>query len=234
MSIDYRLDRKSLPEAVAEKLETMILSDRGRLTQRLPSEQAMAASFGVSRSVVREALVLLRARGLVSQKSGACSYISSPTPENLAQAIRRMVTLSDITPQDLFEVRVALETAAVRLAAENADAAGLARLERLAEAMAEAETAGDRERRTEYDIEFHGAIAAMSGNLLLKLFFDSVAAPLREMLKRALEANEFEDGGGYYHRQVVEALRAGEPERAEEEIRLHLARSMRNYEGAAL
>ena len=69
-NFNTEIKRVTMYEQIADRLEEMILSDHISATDKLPSEQALATSFGVSRPVIREALMLLNARGLISQKNG--------------------------------------------------------------------------------------------------------------------------------------------------------------------
>ena len=77
--IDGKGKKTNMYETIADKLEEMILTDAISIDEKLPSEQTLATSFGVSRPVIREALMLLNARGLISQKNGEGNYVSQPT-----------------------------------------------------------------------------------------------------------------------------------------------------------
>ena len=75
MDINYHISKEVLCDQVADRLEQMILSDKTQVGQKLPSEQALATGFGVSRPVIREALAILRARGLVTVQADRKSVV---------------------------------------------------------------------------------------------------------------------------------------------------------------
>ena len=80
MDINYHISKEVLCDQVADRLEQMILSDKAQVGQKLPSEQALATGFGVSRPVIREALAILRARGLVTVQAGKYSEAGCRRP----------------------------------------------------------------------------------------------------------------------------------------------------------
>lgn len=229
-SIDFNVKHTNLYEVIAEKLETMILSDSSQLEQKLPSEQSLAASFGVSRPVIREALMLLKARGLVVQRNGEGSFISNPPPQELTNTINRMVQMNNIPTYSMYEIRVTLEIMASRLAAERATEEELSELSRINDEMER--HMHDIKKRVELDIRFHTKLAELSGNPLLGIFVTSMTSLLETMLTQALELPGTNEDGISYHRKIIDALRTRNPEQAEDTIRGHLVASMRNYEVA--
>jgi GntR family transcriptional repressor for pyruvate dehydrogenase complex len=211
-------------------MEEMILSDSTQIEQKLPSEQSLAASFGVSRPVIREALMLLKARGLIAQKNGEGSFICNPEPRELTNTINRMVQMKNIEIVSVFEIRVTMEIMAGRLAAERASDSELDELSQINEQMEKSKS--DLKQRVDLDVQFHTKLAEISGNPLLAIFVKSMTSLLEMMLTRALELEGTNEDGIYYHRKIIEALRSRDPEKAENTIRGHLVTSMRNYEVA--
>jgi DNA-binding FadR family transcriptional regulator len=228
--IDFNVKHKNLYETIAEKLEDMILSDSTQIEQKLPSEQSLAASFGVSRPVIREALMLLKARGLITQRNGEGSFISNPDPQELTNTINRMVQMNNINMASVYEIRVTLEIMACRLAAERATQEGLQELTHINDEMEQYKN--DIKKRVALDIEFHTKLAELSGNPLLGMFVKSMTSQLETMLTQAMELAGTNEDGISYHRRIIEALHTGDPEKAEDTIRGHLVASMRNYEVA--
>src|SRR5947209_2298626 len=116
-----RIDRTRIHQQVADRIRQAIL--RGDLTpgESLPTERELSASFGVSRTSVREALRALEGQGLVSLGAGArwpavvANDISGPFRETLVHLVR----LERVGLADLVELRSAVESAAVTRAARN-------------------------------------------------------------------------------------------------------------------
>jgi len=83
------LPRLSLFEALADQIEERILAGQLEAGAKLPSEDALARQFGVSRPVVREALAQLRERGLVETVSGSGTFVKHPDADHLTEAVLR-------------------------------------------------------------------------------------------------------------------------------------------------
>ena len=156
----FTLNRLTLAEQVAEKIEMMILSDDPKLAGKLPSEQALAVSFSVSRTVIREALVILRAKGLIVKSNGVSSQIRKQPAINLENTFKWIIHLLNVNPQEIYEVRVALEAMAIYLAAEKHTEEDLACLEELVQEMEQ--NNHDLEARTKADLKFHQKIVEKS------------------------------------------------------------------------
>lgn len=128
---------------------------------RLPSERALAESFGVSRVTVREALRVLQGEGLVatSRGSGGGSIVQEPEPDD--EGRRQHMWRSRIQLGYVHELRLAVEPMAASLAAERASAEDVERITKAQDALyASSGVATFRQA----DSAFHLGIAAASGN----------------------------------------------------------------------
>lgn len=222
----FTLNRLTLAEQVAEKIEMMILSDDTKLAGKLPSEQALAVSFSVSRTVIREALVILRAKGLIVKSNGVSSRVCNRPAVNLENTLKWIIHLQDIKPYEVYEVRTALETLAVYLAAGKHTKKDIARLEALVKDMED--STSDARRRADADLKFHQTIAAMSGNMLLITLSDSLFTLLHPMICEALEKVGTNNDAIVMHNRIIEAIRENDPDKAVEQMRIHLALFIRN------
>lgn len=231
MEINYgAVGNIGLCEQIAQQLEQMILSDSPQVGQKLPSEQSLAAGYGVSRSVIREALTFLKARGLISQRQGDGAYVTVPESDQVEDTVNRMVRMRQISFHDVFAVRVNMEVMAIRLAAEYADEAGLQKLHAINKKMFMEQL--DTVRRIDLDLEFHRCIASLSGNSMLEIFIQSMNPLLRPMLELGLSVPNANEDGIQYHQSLIDTITRHDPDRAEQTIRKHLSLSMRNYEVA--
>ena len=95
--MDYGIERKALYEMIADKLELFIMNDTSKASKKLPSEQYLADSFGVSRPVIREALKILKERGLVEMRQGSATVISEYSAEHFCRTVKRMVQMTTMT-----------------------------------------------------------------------------------------------------------------------------------------
>ena len=226
-NIDGKVQRANLYEIVADKLEEIILSDVSQLGQKLPSEQALATRFGVSRNIVREALKLLRERELIVAKNGEGSYIAKPRAKNVTNVLNRMMTMDNIDFTNVFEMRMLLEPYACRVAAKKGTSEQFDALERNIEQMAGSKD--DSDARIRYDLQFHRMIAEMSGNKLLDCFIQSMSSLLKPILRQALIPPQGHQSGIQYHQRLVSVLRAGDEAEAERLMTEHLNVSFENY-----
>jgi GntR family transcriptional repressor for pyruvate dehydrogenase complex len=226
--INYRVEKRTLYEDVASRMEQYILKNADRFGQRLPSEQALATNFGVSRPVIREALKILKERRLVESHNGDGSFIHKPDAQNLIDVIRRMIHMDSIDYVHVFNMRLLLEPYACRLAAESR--VGAERIAEMAETIERME-ASERnvDDRIHYDLAFHAIVAQCSGNPLLAAFVQSMTGLLTPIMRDALKPPEGHRSGLDYHRRLMELIVAGDGDTAERVMRDHLTEATQNY-----
>lgn len=212
---------------LADKLEKIIISDTNSFGQKLPSEQELAKNFGVSRNIVREALKLLKERGLVTSRTGDGSYISKPEPQALTNLLSRILVMNNIDAKAVYEMRVMLECNACLLAAERATEEDLQSLVAINKEMEEKQHA--LETRVDLDLQFHARIAEISGNALLSIFVKSMTHLRRAMIRQAIQSDGGSQDGIEYHERIIGALQARDGRQAETIMRKHLEESMRRH-----
>lgn len=169
----------SLSQAVVEQLERRITSGDAPVGSKLPTESELCEAFGVSRTVVREAITHLKSLGLVETRRG----VGTTVLRNAAAEPRPAVHISPRTVEDILQVlelRLTLEPAAAELAALRHDEEDRQRLEaRHAEFIA-AQASKSQARRE--DFAFHHAIIKATHNVC----FDRLYEPLSDsMIPRA-------------------------------------------------
>lgn len=226
---DERLavSRVNLYEQIADKLEELILSAE-YIDEKLPSEQALAEQFAVSRNVVREALKILKERGLIESRNGTGSYITKPEAANLSDVISRMVVMDNIDYCAIYDVRIILETAACRSAAERVTTGQLMQMEELLERLKD-RTMTVKERR-ETDFAFHEAIAEATGNPLLAVLIRAMKNVFIEMIEKGIFMTGGIDDAIMRHARIMDALRVHDPQEAEAAMFDHLQFSKKNVE----
>ncbi|WP_259316182.1 FadR/GntR family transcriptional regulator [Capillimicrobium parvum] len=128
----------------------------------LPRERDLAARLGVSRTVVHEAIGVLRRAGVVSVRRGASGGATVIAPEKIAEVMAGRGDETALALPTLLEVRRTLELTGALLAAERATAAELSHLRELVEALDE--LLDDAAAFLARDIRFHAALATASGS----------------------------------------------------------------------
>ena len=224
--LDYRVKKKNLYEAVADRMEDMILDNSLRQGERLPSEQDLALKFGISRNVMRESLKLLKERQLIVQKNGEGTFIAKPESGSITEVLNRMLRLDDIGYMDVYEMRKLLEPYACSVVAEKQDKLDFDELERCLQGMIASKDVWDK--RIDYDIQFHICIAEATGNPLLICFIKSMVNLWKTILLRGIVVQqEGHQDGIEFHRKIIDCLKSGDPQEAEKIMRAHIEKSAR-------
>ena len=207
------LGRRSAYLDVADRIRATIFKDKLGLFQRMPSERDLAAQFGVSRVVVREAIRTLESSGLVTVKKGPKGgiFVAQDYERPIIDTVTNLLAGGEANLDNLFEMRLLIEPyAAARVAAAGSEA-DFAMLEsKIAEA--EHEHGADHSVRHRY-IDFHRQVIRLAGNPLLAIVGETVLLVLYDRVKAVLSA-ETTEVGLIMHRQLVNAWRQRKPEEA--------------------
>lgn len=167
------------PSRVAAAIRAEIAEGRLQEGDRLPTEMVLAARFGVSRSVVREAIAGLRSNGFVRSRQGLGAFVVSPR-ESATLRIDADLT-SDLTVfRNVFELRAILEIKAAALAAVRANENHRARISEALERMRKASNWMDD--GVAADLDFHRSVAAASGNPYIATVVGFLAGQMRQSI----------------------------------------------------
>jgi DNA-binding FadR family transcriptional regulator len=221
-----RTGRPDTSQEIAYAIRRWVAAQGLRPGDRIGTEQELASTYGVSRPTVREALRLLAGAHLIraSQGRGGGIFVASTPDEgiarNLSDSIAMLLSTESVSLHELLEARVVLEVPLAGLAARHATEATVRELER-AIAEAEGAVAGD-EVFSAADSHFHQTIAAAAGNDLLVAFtrwiLDVLLPHLIAYIGPALDGEDIIA----QHRNILRAIRRGQPAAAERAMRDHL------------
>ena len=214
----------SLVRLVTTQIEQQILDGVLRDGDQLPTESELGRQFGVSRTVVRESLARLSARGLIEVRNGAGGGITvrAPSVASFSDSLRFLIQAeNDGDEHDkVLEVRRLLEIEIAGLAAERHTADDLARLEAV---LAENEAArADRERFAALDVAFHTALAAATHNELFVLLMDSLGGVLLPLRRLGYSTPGNPGRALRYHRSILDAVAQRSRSAARDAMRAHL------------
>ncbi|MEM7523010.1 MAG: FadR/GntR family transcriptional regulator [Pseudomonadota bacterium] len=212
------LPQKPGSAELAASLKRAILGGEFMEDERLSSERALADRHGVSRGTVREALTRLSRDGLVEIRRGSGAYVT------YAGGGSAGLPIESARPLELMDARFALEPHICRLCILQAGRPEFEELERLLIRMEGA--VEDPESFAEADSEFHVALARSSGNRLLMGILSQINSvrgfdEWRRMRNLTLNRPTIQNYNAQ-HRQIVNAIRAREPERAAALMKDHL------------
>lgn len=212
----------TLVDQVTEGIEQQIRAGHFPLNSALPPMHLLSETWGVSRTVIREALARLAADGLVIGRQGKGVFIPEELP---AQTFSLGFSKNTLEMQRILELRLAVEVEAAGLAALRRSDDDLLALEAALDDIEKAANAGDSERSIDADMLFHRAICSATGNphfaelfTFLSQFFRANIAVARKnsMAKGRVHAAEQE------HQTILDAIRAHDDNAAKRAIRQHI------------
>ena len=228
-----RRKTRNLVEAVREGLRKEILSGAVTPGEKLPSEAQLTARFGVSRTVVREAIASLRVDGMVEARQGAGVFVlkyaapSAPPFDNLdVEKISHMI--------EMLELRSSVEIEAAGLAAARCSAAQEEEI--MQRLLAVEALSAEGHATVEADLNLHLAIADATNNRRFRDFLEMLG---RNMIPRtALQRSDKEAAPPAYmaqiaaeHRAIFNAIAARDEDGARAAMRTHLKGSLQRYRG---
>ncbi|RVT86763.1 FadR family transcriptional regulator [Rhodobacteraceae bacterium CCMM004] len=223
MSGQTRLDqsRRSRPAHVAEAIKDWVVDKGLQPGDRLPGEAELIARFAMSKGTIREAMRMLQAQGLVVTKTGpgGGTFVGRVSKDRARALLANYFYFQQISIDDIYQVRIALEPELAASLAGRLTAAQIAELETIMETYAEPAPDADTERAQHVaSLRFHARLAEFGANALLSFFIGFMAQILTDLtVYRRLYAepnHELWREGRDHHLRLVRALREGDADAA--------------------
>ena len=216
------IDKSNLSQQIAMTLEQIIIQQKILVGERLPGEIELAEQFGTSRSIVREAIAMLRERHLVEVRNGSGAYVTQVPPEALKSVVTRMTAVGSASPQELYEIRMALEVRACGLAAQNGSDQEKEELRTIVKHMEE--DYEDLHKWYADDLQFHKRLALMTHNQLFPAFLGPlikhIFSPDDEgFVQPSIKARQ---GGVEQHKHILDTVERCDRDAAEKAMAGHL------------
>lgn len=216
-------------ELVAKAIEHEIMTGRLKPGDEIGTEAALVRQFGVNRSTVREGIRVLEQSGFVRREASRKLYVCTPHYRNLSSRMSRALIIGQVTFRELCESALVLELGSVESAVRNATQDDLSALE---ENQQQAETVVDDPiRLADCDTKFHALVARAAHNRVLELSREPAALlffPTSEYICRRVP-----EGAGRMvaaHRQIIDAIRARDVERAKLWMNRHIQDWKKGFE----
>lgn len=219
------LAKPTLTDRLSQRLIDDIVSGVLQPGQQLPTGQALSKRFGVSLSVVREAISTLKAEGMIQTRQGAGAFVRAvgARPFRLAAP-----SALPVGPEKVFELRTGIEMQAAALAAERGTAAQRRAIQAAYKAM-EAEVKAGHDG-VAADVLFHRRIAEAAGNELFASFLDFLGDHIRSAIQASREGEAWAAHQAEVmaeHRALVEAIVARDANAARNAARDHMDHCLR-------
>lgn len=225
-----KVQRTRLRDRAAERILDMVISGGLKPGERLPPERELCGRLGVSRTVVREALNLVEARGLISIEHGRGAVVSGGEPRAVRDTLGLLLRVQPKTLWELLEMRGILEVEVAGLAAERAGAEDIEEMRVQVGRMGRSIDAP--EGYVDADVAFHASLARAARNGVLLTMLEPVVDLLRASRKvsAARPGNAQRALGEHY--RILAAVESGDAGGAREAMRSHLANTARDIEAA--
>ena len=216
-------NRSLLSKTVEEEIENAIRQKKLVPGTKLPTEMELCTQFGVSRTVVREAVRVLHAKGMISIEKGRGMYVQNFTGESAADPLHMYLQMNfDRTyVMDIVKARQMLEPSIAGLAARNRSAEDLKLLAADIEALRTC--AGGFEELAKIDTQFHLNVAKASRNSLMPLLLEPIHRLIPEIKSKVYATiEEAKDSAVVWHQRILDQIAARKPAAAEKAMAEHL------------
>jgi GntR family transcriptional regulator, transcriptional repressor for pyruvate dehydrogenase complex len=214
------IDTSSLVDKVETSLIELFIQKNFKVGDAIPKEMELASALGVSRTVIREALLRLRMIGLIESKKHRGAVITSP--DLLALLEKRMIpqALDNETLREVFELRLVLEIGMADFIMERVTPKDIEELKAIV--ASEPDVSATHQFQIEQEIKFHGKLYEITGNETLKKFqkmllpvFDYVHSS--GLLKKEITVKKYVS-----HKGLVDIIEHGSAEMLRNGMRNHL------------
>ncbi len=221
--------RSSLTDHVTRELTATITSGALAPGDKLPTGQRLAAQYGVSLTVIREAISSLRAEGLIESRQGAGVFVARASARQPFRIPTGAHSRAE-SARRIFELRMGVEATAAALAAARRTKKQLRTLTLAHHAMIAA--VARHEPAVDEDFAFHRAIAEATGNDLFTSFITFLGHHIRESISTSRGAGS----GGEpekvigEHAAILQAIERGDADRAGAAMKRHMDTCLRRCE----
>ncbi|WP_181727608.1 FadR/GntR family transcriptional regulator [Streptomyces sp. PT12] len=191
-----------------------------RTGERLPNERTLAAEFGVSRPVIREAISHLAGRGVVSPRGGSGSTVIAVAPERAQEALFLYMRDNRLDYRSIHEVRELVEVHASGVAAARATPDDIAALRQSLRTLKE--SPGQLAAAADADVAFHTAITRITGNQVIELILSSLHTTLLDVRSHNLALPSAYREAVRSHEAILDAIVEGDETGARVAMSAHL------------
>lgn len=220
--------RQRLSDQLYGQILDQIVSGRLKEGERLPPEKEICEMFGVSRPVVRDALLRLRADGLLQARQGSGTYVM----RRPADRLKDFATTTELAVfLRCLEARLPLEAACARFAAERCAPGDVVRIRNAHDRLRnDIEDVGHITAKS--DLAFHAAVAKATGNEFFSDMLQHIHEAVSGFMTLSLSLTRTSSASRVRqvlneHTYILEAIQAREPEEAETAMRFHIGQSRR-------
>ncbi len=215
----------TLATRVTHQIERLIVEGQLQPGDRLPPERTLARQFGVSRTVIREAVRALVAKSLLEVRAGSGTVVRSPSAASVVQSMTLLLRAGqpELDYDKVHEVRRLLEVEIAGLAAMRRTPEDLRQMEAILEQAAQIRD--NRDAFCQKDVDFHAALASATHNELFSLVLDTLVDIMLQVRQMGFGVADMPSRALTHHRAIYHQVKAGDAEGARQAMRDHLVES---------
>jgi GntR family transcriptional regulator, transcriptional repressor for pyruvate dehydrogenase complex len=202
-----------------EKIKRFIANGEVVPGGKFPPERELAKEFRVNRASLRQALKVLEIMGVLTQRVGDGTYLSTSAESILNEPLDFLILLDDLSHHELLETRMIVEPELAARAAQRARAEDLIELRRAIAAM---ETCRTNQERLDADLAFHERIFRASGNRICHLLFKVIHRSVLTSMSQLSSRVSLERPLGY-HKRIFAAIQQRNVDEARRLMAEHIA-----------
>lgn len=214
------IDTSSLVDKAEERIIQFIQDNKLNVGDVLPKELDLADSLGVSRTVVREALLRLKTIGLIESIKHKGAVLRNPDVLGSLRKVFHPSILDNETLKDMFEMRLALEVGMADFIVNNITDEDIVELEKIANEIVSGDTANPW--HVEDEIRFHGKLYKISKNKILLELQEMLFPIFQYVHQSGLLEKDIMKGDFISHKELVQVLKLRDAEAYRDAIRKHL------------
>jgi GntR family transcriptional repressor for pyruvate dehydrogenase complex len=213
-------EQNSLVQKIFLYVKTALIKRELQPGQKLPTENQLAQSFGVSRTAVREAFKMLAAIGVAEIKQGDGTYIAKEFSSSVIDPMIFSLIMGNRTPHELLEVRKMIEVGIMEILLDKITDEDIVKMEN---AITEFEHSYDTpnpnwDDLTDLDLKFHYAFAEATKNPSIS----KIARIIWDLFFYSIQKSVHFENANLHHRKILQAIKARDREQAREAIRISL------------
>lgn len=213
---------KNLSSQIEEQILVAINRNVFAVDDYLPSENKLVKIFNVSRGVIREALLMLSAKGVVEIQKGKGAKVLNPSMDLILDPFSSLVNFKcgNHGFESSMNVRILIEPHVTKLAAENRTDEDLKKLHQIMAKMEE--YVDDRKQINMYDVNFHKAISVACGNPMFSVILEPIFHFLRTYHRESLIGTVPNEITIDFHHKILSAVEAKNGKEASQAMYEHL------------
>ena len=227
------IESTSLSNRVADYVLNYIRTQKLKSGDKIPSELQVSAGLKISRGIVREAYRSLSSAGIIEVAPGRSPRVGALNNSLLTHMIRHGISTRQVSPEQVLDLRCAVEARAAELASQRRTEDDVIQLRAAVAGMSR--SLRDIERFVASDLVFHQVISGAGGNPLFHLIGGALRGCMEQSMRAGLESRSTRDQMARIvdsHSVIVDAIEAGDPAQAGLLMKVHFDEAKAALRGA--